>query len=332
MRKTTLRAAGIGVLGTTLLIAGPAAFAATWTVTAGNDTRAGTDVTDTFWGRGGDDRLFGAGGNDTLHGEEGADHLFGQLGSDVLNGNTGADYLSGGGGRDELNGGHGDDRIYADEESDAASADSGDRAAGGPDDATVFSRDREGAHVECGGGARDDVVADRRDTIGAGCERVRRAADGDDRADTLAERSVEWARAFVGMTEAQLWNAGYFQPWVHRTGNSTSGPGDPDWCGIFAHEAYFQAGRDLPNDMDYTNWLYSTTSSSFTTVAETNTRRGDLVLLDWNRDGDPDHIGLAGKDYASGDGGIVVVSGNSSDSVTERVETLGEVIRVRRVS
>jgi len=72
------------------------------TVTGGNDTLAGGDVTD---------YLYGGGGNDTVTGGKGDDHLEGNAGNDSLSGGEGMDTLLGGEGIDTLEGGKGNDTL-----------------------------------------------------------------------------------------------------------------------------------------------------------------------------------------------------------------------------
>lgn len=65
---------------------GPAAYAADFVGTPGDDTITGTAAADTVFARGGNDVVHGAGANDILHGGPGADTLFGDAGADVLRG------------------------------------------------------------------------------------------------------------------------------------------------------------------------------------------------------------------------------------------------------
>jgi hypothetical protein len=76
-----------------------------WTGTARNDYKLGTDGADTLSGLGstdilnggkGNDLVYGGSENDTLLGGQGDDRIFGDSGRDILNGNRGDDTLSGG--------------------------------------------------------------------------------------------------------------------------------------------------------------------------------------------------------------------------------------------
>jgi hypothetical protein len=98
-------------------------------------------------GGGHDDYLSNDGGNDVLRGRRGDDELLSGPGNDQLSGGPGNDKISGGPGGDEFSGGRGDDSIN--------------------------SADGVVERVNCGGGRRDRIRADRRDRL-RGCERVRR--------------------------------------------------------------------------------------------------------------------------------------------------------------
>ncbi len=70
-----------------------------------DDTIAGSDIGETFWG---------LKGNDTIHGNKGSDNLYGGEGNDSLSGDDGSDYLYAGKGDDILEGGSGQDILSAD--------------------------------------------------------------------------------------------------------------------------------------------------------------------------------------------------------------------------
>jgi Ca2+-binding RTX toxin-like protein len=100
-----------------------------------------------------------------LEGTERADILIGNKRSNELRGGGGADRLIGKGGADGLDGGGGADRIDAGKGRDSILAGSG------PD--RIRSRDKSPDEVSCGS-AGDLVTADRRDRVGADCDRVKR--------------------------------------------------------------------------------------------------------------------------------------------------------------
>ncbi len=121
-------------------------------------------------GGAGDDRLLGTARADVLRGFAGDDLLVGRRGRDRLFGGPGADRLRGGGGRDVLLGGPGRDRLDG--------GPGADLLAGGQGADVIVARDGTRDRIFCGPG-RDRVVADRRDRIAPGCERVtRRSTSG----------------------------------------------------------------------------------------------------------------------------------------------------------
>ena len=85
--------------------------------------------------------------NDRLKGTAGGDRLRGGRGNDKISGKGGDDCLSGGRGKDRVSGGDGDDKVKV--------------------------RDGERDRVNCGKGKKDQVTADRNDTL-RGCEKKRR--------------------------------------------------------------------------------------------------------------------------------------------------------------
>ncbi|WP_284535056.1 Ig-like domain-containing protein [Nocardioides sp. T2.26MG-1] len=125
--------------------------------TSGPDVLVGGPGADVICGRGGDDRLVGRGGDDTLIGGAGDDILVGGSGDDDLDGGAGDDTLRGEGGDDRLTGGAGDD-VFA----------------GGSGNDTLLGRDaaRFRDRLVCGPGGADRAVADTRDVVARGCERI----------------------------------------------------------------------------------------------------------------------------------------------------------------
>ena len=93
---------------------------------------------------------------DTLRGGRGRDRMCGRLGPDRIRGGAGDDYLDGGAGNDLVAGGGGSDTLLGRGERDV-----------------ILARDGERDWIDCGRD-RDTVVADRRDRILGGCERVLR--------------------------------------------------------------------------------------------------------------------------------------------------------------
>ena len=155
----------------------------------------GTNGPDTLRGTNSDDNLSGGGGNDTLLSLRGNDNLLGGAGKDVVVGGrvpgagfggtdasaSGGDKnLAGGSGNDWVNGGFGSDSVSGNEGNDVV-VDGPDREfstdkvwAGAGND-VVGSRNKPAYKdlVRCGPGF-DRVLADRKDAVGADCERVAR--------------------------------------------------------------------------------------------------------------------------------------------------------------
>jgi len=117
----------------------------------------GTPFRDFVYGGPGADRLLGLGRKDLLDGGAGDDVLDGDGGWDTLLGRAGDDLLIGRGDPDTIVGGTGRDRIF-----------------GGLENDTIHARDGRRDVVDCGGGRRDFVHADRLDAVAANCEHVTR--------------------------------------------------------------------------------------------------------------------------------------------------------------
>ena len=117
----------------------------------------GTPFRDFVYGGPGADRLLGLGRKDLLDGGAGDDVLDGDGGWDTLLGRAGDDLLIGRGDPDTIIGGTGRDRIY-----------------GGLENDTIHARDGRRDAVDCGGGRRDRVRADRADVVARNCELVTR--------------------------------------------------------------------------------------------------------------------------------------------------------------
>ena len=94
-----------------LLLAGGAAFAATFTGTDGDDTLESTARADTLRGLGGNDTFRGLGGPDRLVGGAGVDLMEGDGAADNMYGGEGEDRMVGVAGRDHVYGGPGDDLV-----------------------------------------------------------------------------------------------------------------------------------------------------------------------------------------------------------------------------
>ena len=135
----------------------------------------------------------------------------------------------------------------------------------------------------------------------------------------------------AGMTYS-LWYCGgesYWDGW----------DADTPWCAVFISWALAQLNDiegltvDIPkyssveswvnylylNSGSGTSWTYTLNSDS--DIDPDDLEPGDLIVFDWQTDGDPDHIGVVL--YVSG-GTIYTIEGNSSDSVCIRAYSVDD--------
>jgi Ca2+-binding RTX toxin-like protein len=145
----------------------------------GNDAQHGGSGNDSQYGNDGDDIEQGGPGNDLQNGGVGDDTQKGGAGNDVQYGGTGRDTMDGGAGADTQTGGNGDDVITGGSGSDIINGDGGSPAGlahagaskGHPGNDTIYARDGQKDHINCGGGRKDRVFADKIDRL-RGCEKV----------------------------------------------------------------------------------------------------------------------------------------------------------------
>lgn len=320
--------------------------------TEGDDTLVGSPDADRLFGQGGTDRLYGrrgrdlldggAGpdrvhggrGNDQLAGQDGNDRLFGEKGADRLTGGPGDDDLFVGAGRDVAEGGPGDDRIYAKtmRDIDGRADRAGDRLRGGRGADTIFARDGEADRIWCGPG-NDRVVIDFKDELAdASCETVERGAPAAPGAISPVVRraAVKWAVGKIGVREQPDGsNTGpQIDEWQARLGLHGA-----LWCGVFVHEAYWRAGRDLHDSVASTDFIRGSAEADengFAAVALGRLKRGDLVLLDFpGGDGD-DHVAIVTRGLK--DGHVRTVDGNSGNRVKRNVYSTSDVALGVRVT
>ena len=121
---------------------------------------------------------------------------------------------------------------------------------------------------------------------------------------------------YVGETYS-LWYCGgeYWDGWDE----------DTPWCAIFISWALDQLPEgslsgDTPKYSSVESWVnyLLTNNGSGTTWSysvDSDIQMGDLIVFDWQTDGDPDHIGIVL--YVS-DGYVYTIEGNSSDTVCIR--------------
>ena len=95
-------------------------------LTAGNDTKKGSEERDYIRGRGGDDVITGMGGDDFINGNQGNDTINGNMGNDIVRGGSGNDTVRGGQGNDQVFGDLGNDILYGDKGNDTLDGGDGD--------------------------------------------------------------------------------------------------------------------------------------------------------------------------------------------------------------
>ena len=131
----------------------------------GVENLEGGRMADRLTGDRGNNRLVGGGGSDVIRGGRGADNLHAATDDffpgfertrDRIAGGPGLDYIVGTGGANRIDAGPDPDTVLA---------------GGGGD--RIRARDRATDDVQCGRG-RDIVAIDALDTVGRGCERIRR--------------------------------------------------------------------------------------------------------------------------------------------------------------
>ncbi len=305
--------------------------------TEGDDKLRGNDSSNTIYGGRGGDTIAGFGAGDNLYGGEGNDTIKGGEGNDLTYGGPGRDTTYGGSGADNMNGGDGNDHLYADSGRDVVEGDEGDDviyikdrddydgpgdvagdvARGGGGDDEINARDGERDQIACGPGL-DLAVLDFEDRLADdSCERVQRDAplNVQDSGKEVAQSARDWALLKEGVAEQPLGSDSgpQIDQWQEH-----ANAGHVAWCGIFAHEAYLQAGLRLSDGVAYTDWLRdqaAADSGHFQDIAIRDIRPGDIVILDWPNSGDSDdHIAIVTKPYV-GDGRVATISGNYSNQV-----------------
>jgi Transglycosylase SLT domain len=140
--------------------------------------------------------------------------------------------------------------------------------------------------------------------------------------------ALSWALSQVGVTEHGTNRGPKIDDWQRRAGIN----GQP-WCGAFVHEAFWQAGVDLPNDVVGTKSILSRAyneSRGFRAVEPEAIRRGDLVLVTFGNDV-VEHVGMAREDFDRGSASVATVDGNSGDQVALRTRRRSEIVTGVRI-
>jgi peptidoglycan hydrolase-like protein with peptidoglycan-binding domain len=122
----------------------------------------------------------------------------------------------------------------------------------------------------------------------------------------LRARVLEAARGEIGTTESGD-NRGEALKYANHFGR-----GPEAWCADFVSYVTQQAGGKM-ND-PYCPSVVSNLKADGNWKGRSNPQPGDLVLFDWDGDGQADHIGLVEK--VNGDGTIGTIEGNTSNPQT----------------
>lgn len=133
-----------------------------------------------------------------------------------------------------------------------------------------------------------------------------------------AGRAVRWALTQVGVREVGNTNCGRtVVRWQRRAGWSV--PPCHEWCGAFVHEAFLQAGVDLPSSFLYPEDVLDDARAGrrgLRAVPVRQVRRGDLVIFRWgNSASRADHFGIVTHRHRPGDAFVRTVDGNSGNAV-----------------
>lgn len=145
-----------------------------------------------------------------------------------------------------------------------------------------------------------------------------------------AEKIVQQALFYDGVAEDPkgsnnvIFNTDYY-------GHKVSGSAYA-WCVVFVWDMFriaqasdiFYNGKKVSNTVVVENWG----KSAGLTVPKDQAKRGDLVLFDFNNNGQSDHIGFALG--APENGKIKTIEGNTDDQVAQRSRSLGDVCCVIR--
>lgn len=149
-----------------------------------------------------------------------------------------------------------------------------------------------------------------------------------------AEDVLAIARTQLGYCESSenyMVNAG------HKSGYTRYGAwyGMPyaDWCAMFISFCLYYAGvpeAAFPKAAHCQLWIDALSSDAYKLYearGEGEPCSGDLLFLDWDGDGEADHVGLICELISTEDGqiqGVKTIEGNYSDKVTENTHMLDE--------
>lgn len=307
----------------------------------GNDRVYSRRGADTVLAGDGADRVYAGRGSDRIFGGPGPDRLFGEKGADRIHGNEGADVIFVGAGRDWAHGGKGDDVIFAKSRHDVDGRRDreGDRIFGGRGDDRINTRDGERDIITCGPG-NDVAILDFKDRIAdaspgsprGSCEQMQRdrAKPAPSAPRGVRLQAVRWALGQLGVHEQpEGSNRGpHIDAWSQRIGLLGVA-----WCGIFVHESFFQAGRDLHNAVASTDFIRGSAEAEengLRAIPLRQARRGDLVLLDFPGGDADDHVAIVTRGLKADR--VTTVDGNSSNRVKRNSYATSSVAIAVRVT
>jgi cell wall-associated NlpC family hydrolase len=149
-----------------------------------------------------------------------------------------------------------------------------------------------------------------------------------------AESAVRWALAQVGVRERGNSNCGgTVERWQRRAGWRV--PPCWEWCGAFVHEAFLQAGLDLPSSFLRPEDVLDDARArrrGLRAIPIRQARRGDLVIFRWGTNPErANHFGIATRRLAPGATMVRTVDGNSANAVKVSWRRLRYVVTAVRV-
>ncbi|MDX6697904.1 MAG: hypothetical protein QOE65_1301 [Solirubrobacteraceae bacterium] len=153
-------------------------------------------------------------------------------------------------------------------------------------------------------------------------------------ATAQAERAVRWGLRQVGVHELGNSNCGRtVVRWQRHSGWRV--PPCHEWCGAFVHEAFLQAGLDLPSSFLRPEDVLDDARArrnDLRAIPVRSVRRGDLVIYRWGFPGSrADHFGIVVRRILPGETHVVTVDGNSSNQVKVGRRHLGFAVTGVRV-
>ena len=134
-----------------------------------------------------------------------------------------------------------------------------------------------------------------------------------DIAEAEGKRQLAWRAGGRHDSEAEK----YLKPFRKVLGTNSRFA----WCGVFVHWCFAEAGVHIPKIL-YSNLTFAYTPAIEEWAKRKGTwhssrdkkfdpRKGDIILFDWNKDADCDHVGIV-LDYEPGSVWVKTAEGNTS--------------------